>query len=121
MKYKPRGKPFKKGRARTGGRAKGTPNKFTNLKQAFINAFQKIGHEDALVEFYRTRKNRRAFFQMMSGMLPKDVQLSGPDGQPLPANAPQVNVFGTVEALTPEEQTQVDGIIRAAIERKNKK
>ncbi|MFA5500864.1 MAG: hypothetical protein WC404_07265 [Candidatus Omnitrophota bacterium] len=102
---------FKKGHPKlpNAGRKKGTPNKFTTLKNAFLNAFQRIGGEDALYEWltpdkieYINRKTgkkvvidmsgdrRKEFFKIMGGMLPKDVQLSGPDGAPLPSQVPVV-------------------------------
>lgn len=59
------------------GRPKGVQNRFTTLKAAFLSAFTKVGGEKALVEFYRDKKNRKAFLQMMAYMLPKDIQISG--------------------------------------------
>lgn len=91
-----RGNPFKKGHKRMGGRAKGTPNKFTTLKDAFINAFVRVGGEDGIVDWLeagkieiRTKKGtlvktidlggqrKEVFFKIIGGMLPKDVVLSG--------------------------------------------
>lgn len=67
---------YLKGHPKLGGRAKGTKNKFTTLKNAFINSFQKVGGEEALNEFYKIRKNRKAYLQMIASMLPRDVQVT---------------------------------------------
>ena len=89
------------------GMKKGQKTKFTTLKAAFVGAFQKIGGEQALVEWLtestctkvkdkKTGKiklvlnlsasdRKESFFKMLSSMLPKDVQLSGKDGEPLVA------------------------------------
>ena len=72
---------FKKGTAP--GRPKGTKNKFTTLKGAFIGAFQEIGGEEALTQFAKNPKYEKEFFKMLAGMLPKDVQFSGSGGQTL--------------------------------------
>jgi len=90
-----------KGHPKLGGRAKGTKNKFTTLKDAFINAFQRIGGEDALVEFCTPKpiqirgkkgkirtidiapERKETFFKMIVPMLPKEVAVTGPEGQPL--------------------------------------
>jgi hypothetical protein len=95
--------PFKKGDPNINrkGRAEGTKNKFTTLKQAFISTFERIGGEDALYEYLnpdpikvKSKKGRiriidetpsrqLEFFKMLSKMLPADVQVSGPEGTPL--------------------------------------
>jgi hypothetical protein len=84
---------FKKGNP---GKPKGAKCKFTNLKDAFLNAFQRIGGEDALYKWLTPEKleikNKRGqvtkvldfsaerhkdFFKMITPMLPKEVSLSG--------------------------------------------
>jgi hypothetical protein len=62
-------------------RKKGSKNKFTNLKDAFLKAFEEVGGKDALIKFYENPKNRAAFFQMISKMLPskQEVDLKGKD------------------------------------------
>lgn len=77
-KGKPRGKPFKKGE---GGRPPGAKNKFTTLKQAFLDAFQsdEIGGTDGLIKvFKKTEKRKIAFFKIMAGMLPRNVDVTLP-------------------------------------------
>ncbi len=77
------------------GRKKGVKNKFTTLKDAFVNAFQRIGGEDALYnwltpetlevknkhgEVVRTidfsANRHKEFFKIMATMLPRDVQVT---------------------------------------------
>ena len=60
------------------GRPKGMPNKFTNLKQAFLDAFKKMGGVEALYEWAKTNQHTKAqFYQMLSKMLPSDVNMGG--------------------------------------------
>jgi coenzyme F420-reducing hydrogenase gamma subunit len=84
---------FKKGNP---GKQKGTKNKFTTLKQAFVEAFSRVGGEEALVAFYKNKKspsNQRAFLMMIASMLPKDVVLSGNPDSPL-------SIKGVIEHAT---------------------
>lgn len=63
-----------------GGRPKGSKNKFTTLKQAFVNAFDRVGGEEALIEFFmnaRGTSNRRDFFNWIARMLPAEVKVNG--------------------------------------------
>ncbi len=94
------------------GKPKGAKNKFTTLKQAFINAFTRIGGEDALYEWLTPTqvqvKNKKGevirildfggdrkkeFFKMMASMLPRDVTLSGNPDAPLQFQ----NIKGMIE------------------------
>jgi hypothetical protein len=86
---------FKKGHPKIAGRKKGTPNKFTTLKDAFIGAFKDIGGQDALVKFARTQKNQRELFKMVAHMLPRDVHVSGAEGAPLIPPVIQVQLVGS--------------------------
>ena len=76
------GTPFEKGNP---GRPKGTPNKFTNLKQAFLDVFEKIENESKenseVKSFYqwvlKNDRNRGTFYQLISKMLPSNVTVDG--------------------------------------------
>lgn len=73
---------FEKGKPRpkNAGRKKGTPNKFTTLKQAFINAFnsKEMGGEKGMTEaFSRNPFTRREFYKLISKMLPSNVTVDG--------------------------------------------
>ncbi len=66
------------------GRQKGTPNKFTNLKQAFLDVFEQIekeSKESEVKSFYewsiKNDKNRGLFYQLISKMLPSNVTIDG--------------------------------------------
>lgn len=108
---------LKKGmRLNPNGRPKGSKNKFTNLRDAFINAFKELGGERALLDWMdgenvliknkktgkiirvRIADRKKEFFKMVASMLPKDIQVSGPEGVPL---IPPVIIFQEVKA---EEQ-----------------
>jgi hypothetical protein len=70
------------------GRRKGARNKFTTLKAAFVNAFQKLGGEEALLEWIKENdlksgERKKEFFKMVATMLPRDIEVSGKEGQPI--------------------------------------
>jgi hypothetical protein len=72
---KKRGNPaWTEGHPKWGGRAKGTPNRFTHTIQgAFLEAFIKLGGADWLVEKFGKSKvgaNRRALLAMFGKMIP---------------------------------------------------
>jgi len=64
------------------GRSKGSKNKFTNLKQAFLDVFEEIekeGKKDgvAVKTFFKwatkNDRNQGQFYQMLSKMLPSSI------------------------------------------------
>jgi hypothetical protein len=65
---------------------KGATNKFTDLKRAFLAVFEKIESESKLKEevdsFYdwaiKNTKNQGLFYQMLSKMLPSNLDLTLP-------------------------------------------
>lgn len=67
------------------GRAKGSKNKFTNLKQAFLDTYEKIESEaknnnntKSLYEWAtKSDRNQGIFYQMISKMLPSNVGIEG--------------------------------------------
>lgn len=71
---------FEKGKPRpkNAGRKKGTPNKFTTLKQAFINAFNSkaMGGEKGMTEVFSANSfTKREFYKLISKMLPSNVAM----------------------------------------------
>ena len=68
-------KPFKAGNP---GRPKGSPNKFTTLKQAFLDAFEQTGGAAGLVDWIRkSERNRATFYQLVTRLFPQEVAHSG--------------------------------------------
>jgi len=62
---------FTTGRAKTGGRIKGTPNQLTgDVKAMIVSAFHKAGGEAYLVE--QARENPKAFLTLLSKTLPSE-------------------------------------------------
>jgi len=67
------------------GKQKGVTHKFTDLKKAFFAVFEKIEKEaelkDGIDSFYewatKTSKNQGLFYQMLSKMLPTNVNFEG--------------------------------------------
>lgn len=66
---------LKKGRKKTGGRKKGTPNKTTaTAKEAIMNAFDKLGGEEYLVQV--GKQDHKTFCSLLGRVLPKEVSTS---------------------------------------------
>ena len=58
----------------------GTKNKVTqSMREAFKDAFDKMGGVDALVEWGSMPQNRGAFYQLASKLIP--IEVSGTDGK----------------------------------------
>jgi hypothetical protein len=75
---------FQKGRAKTGGRKKGTPNIHTqNVRFAITEAARRIGGIDRLVEWIQEREaNEFAFWvSIWPRLLPWLVRGAGPNGE----------------------------------------
>ena len=69
---------FKKGHKKVGGRKKGVKNKFTTLKQAYLDAFNsaEIGSTQGLVDAFKVNPfTKREFFKVISKMLPSNVAM----------------------------------------------
>ena len=76
-----KGKPFEPGNP---GRPKGTPNKFTTLKQAFIEAFldERVGGTEGLVAWIlSSNRNREKFYQMVTKLFPQEVGFTADDAE----------------------------------------
>lgn len=73
-----------KGKPKTGGRKKGTPNKTTALlKDAILEAARKAGGEGEIVGYLtqQAEENPTAFMSLLGKVLP--MQLAGADGKDL--------------------------------------
>ena len=68
---------FKRGHPKKGGKKKGTPNKFTDLKNEFLKAFYDkdgIGGAKGIKELIKSSpRNKMVFLQMISKMLPSNI------------------------------------------------
>jgi len=60
---------------KTGGRQTGTQNRFTALKDAFLDAFEskELGGMDGLKKWGKKEENRKDFYMLIARMLPKNV------------------------------------------------
>jgi hypothetical protein len=66
------------------GRPKGLPNKTTRAaKEAFAEAFERMGGVDALVEWAEKDDNKGEFFKLYARLIPVDVT-SGGESLPVP-------------------------------------
>ncbi len=72
---------FEKGKEKTGGREKGTPNKLTtDIKQFYLdilNHAKMNGLEGAATVFSKNDRNKIIFYQIMSKMLPSNMTVDG--------------------------------------------
>ena len=81
---------FRKGEPRpvNAGRRKGTPNKFTSIKQSFLDAFkdERVGGTEGLVLWVKkNERNRAMFYGWITKMLPSSITGGEDDkGKPLP-------------------------------------
>jgi len=56
------------------GRPQGSKNKYTNLKNVFLQVFEEIGGADGLKEWAKESKyNKRLFYQWLTRMLPTSI------------------------------------------------
>ena len=70
---------FKKGQSgNPAGRRPGQLNKFTTLKQAFLDAFELTGGVDALAAWIQANpRNRGMFYNLVTKLFPQEVAHSG--------------------------------------------
>ena len=60
------------------GRPKGSKNKFTSLKQSFLDAFEQTGGTEGLKKWIQENKRNRAnFYQMVTRLFPQEVAHTG--------------------------------------------
>jgi hypothetical protein len=78
---------FKKGEPRPAkaGRKKGTPNKFTTARAAFLQAFEELGGHEFIKRVAKTKSGQQCVLNNMAKLLPNKTELSGPDGGPIQA------------------------------------
>ena len=70
---------FEKGREKTGGRKRGTQNRFTRFKDALLEAFnsEEVGGADGLIEWAKKPENRGEFYRLMAKLLPREIEVKG--------------------------------------------
>jgi hypothetical protein len=70
---------FKKGKSgNPNGRPRNSKNKFTNIKLAFMDAFDTMGGVNGLVAWATNKKrptNQSDFYRILASLLPKNVDL----------------------------------------------
>jgi hypothetical protein len=60
------------------GRPRGSKNKFTQLKEAFLNAFEQTGGVDGLVSWVKASPhNRGQFYVLITKLFPTEIEHSG--------------------------------------------
>lgn len=90
------------------GRPKGVRNKLTNLRDAVIEAFGRVGGADYLVRLAEgTQSDRAAFVSLMNKVLPTQVQANVDGGIKLELSWLSARSIGTNPAQSLEHKTQV--------------
>ena len=90
------------------GRPPGVRNKLTNLRDAVIEAFDKVGGAEYLVGLAKgTQSDRAAFVSLMSKVLPTQVNASVEGGVRLELSWLGGRSIGTTSAQELEHKTQV--------------
>ena len=60
------------------GRKPGVPNRFTTLKQSFLDAFEQTGGTAGLAAWIaKSERNRAIFYQLVTKLFPQEVAHSG--------------------------------------------
>ena len=60
------------------GRPKGSKNKFTSLKDSFLEAFEALGGTEGLIAWAKkSERNKAVFYGWITKMLPTNVDLGG--------------------------------------------
>lgn len=86
-----------KGAPKTGGRKKGTPNRFTTtIRQAIIASFHEVGGQKWLVKL--AKSDPKSYAQLLGKAMPTEI--SGVDGAPI---ALEASVGLDLSRLTDEE------------------
>jgi len=58
------------------GRPKGVPNRFTNLRDAFLEAFKETGGAQGLIDWVnKNSRNKGDFYKMITKMLPANIEV----------------------------------------------
>lgn len=90
------------------GRPPGVRNKLTNLRDAVIEAFDRVGGVDYLVRLANgTQSDRAAFTSLMNKVLPTQINQSVEGGIKLELSWLGGRSIGTTTAQLPEQRTQV--------------
>ena len=70
------------------GRPVGSKNKFTTLKNAFIETFEELGGVDNLVEW--AKANQTEFYRMLARLMPREIHADVNAGYSLVECLPQI-------------------------------
>jgi len=95
------------------GRIKGTKNKFTSLKRAFVDVFDKLGGNKGLHDWANADpKNMSQFYTMLARMLPREVNIGTVD---------EVNPYNLENLADKELDTILKGVLKVTNRKKVKK
>lgn len=90
------------------GRPPGVRNKLTNLRDAVLEAFDRVGGADYLVRLAEgTQSDRAAFVSLMNKVLPTQINQQVDGGIKLELSWLGGRNIGTTTAQIPEQRTQV--------------
>jgi hypothetical protein len=90
------------------GRPKGTKNKLTNIREAVLEAFDKVGGAEYLVRLAEgTQSDRAAFTSLVAKVLPTQIQANVEGGIKLELSWLGGRSIGATTAQLAEQRTQV--------------
>ena len=62
------------------GRPRGSKNRFSEIKEGFTEAFERMGGVEGLVEWIQAQpKNQGDFYRILAGMMPRDLTIEATD------------------------------------------
>ena len=95
--------PFKPGNKLGKGRPKGSKNKFTTLKESFVEAYLKLGGTKGLIKWIESSpKNKAAFYHDLFRLIPSS-QLTASETQSL--------TYQLSEKFLPKMELKIERII----------
>lgn len=101
---------FKKGRKKTGGRKKGTTNKFTrDIKEAILIAFNGAGGARWLERLAKSKEHKHIFAGLLGKAMP--TEHTGKNGGPIEAHL--VNLQAKLGSLSDTQLVQFKGMLEA--------
>jgi len=76
------------------GRPKGSKNKFTEIKDEFLSAYNFVGGLGALTQWAKKKENRTKFYEMLTKLFPREIKA-------------EINIGRAISEYTTEELVEI--------------